>query len=200
MIPNNYNPDILNCLANLSNDEVFTPPVTVNKMLDILPKEIWKNKDIKFLDPCSKTGVFLREITLRLLEGLKKEIPNLEKRLKHILNNQVFGIGITELTALMSRRTLYCSKFAIGKYSINNDFDNKDGNILFTPSEHKWINDKCMYCGANKKSYYRDNTYETYSYNFIHEKIPIKFKKMNKINVKAVYNIKILNDCLNVSE
>ncbi len=178
MIPNNYNPDILNCLANLSNDEVFTPPVTVNKMLDILPKEIWKNKDIKFLDPCSKTGVFLREITLRLLEGLKKEIPNLEKRLKHILNNQVFGIGITELTALMSRRTLYCSKFANGKYSINNDFDNKDGNILFTPSEHKWINDKCMYCGANKKSYYRDNTYETYSYNFIHEKIPIKFKKM----------------------
>ena len=178
MFLKNYNPDILNCLANLSNDEVFTPPNTVNKILDTLPKEIWKNKNIKFLDPCCKTGVFLREITIRLLEGLKKEIPKLETRLKHILNNQVFGIGITELTSLMSRRSLYCSKFANGKYSINSDFASKDGNILYTASDHEWKNDKCIYCGANKKSYYRDNSYETYSYNFIHKKIPKNFKKM----------------------
>lgn len=30
-----YNPDVLSCLANLSNDEVFTPPEVANSMLDI---------------------------------------------------------------------------------------------------------------------------------------------------------------------
>ena len=47
----NYNPDVLTCLANLSNDEVFTPPDIVNQMLDLLPTDLWQNKDAKFLDP-----------------------------------------------------------------------------------------------------------------------------------------------------
>ena len=68
---NTYNPDVLSCLANLSNDEVFTPPALANQMLDLLPNELWSNPDAKFLDPCCKSGVFLREIAKRLIFGLK---------------------------------------------------------------------------------------------------------------------------------
>ena len=115
----NYNPDILTWISNLSSDEVFTPPEIVKLILDNLPKEIWEDENIKFLDPVSKTGVFLREITSRLIDGLERKIPNLEKRINHILKNQVYGLSITELTSLISRRTLYCSKYANSKFSIS---------------------------------------------------------------------------------
>ena len=109
------NPDILNCLANLSNDEVFTPPSTVNKLLDLLPKKIWQNENIKFLDPTCKSGVFLREIVKRLNKGLEKKITKIETRINHILSKQIYGIANTELTSLVSRRSLYCSKYADSK-------------------------------------------------------------------------------------
>src|SRR3989344_8895736 len=107
-----YNPDILTCLASLSNDEVFTPPKIVNEMLDLLPSDLWSNKNAKFLDPVSKTGIFLREIAKRLDKGLERQIPDRQKRINHILQNQLYGIAITELTSLVSRRSLYCLKLA----------------------------------------------------------------------------------------
>lgn len=110
MLLNNYNPDVLSCLANLSNDEVFTPPTLANQILDMLPQELFSNKNTTFLDPCCKSGVFLREIAKRLISGLEKEIPDLQERLNHIYTKQLFGIAITELTALLSRRSTYCSK------------------------------------------------------------------------------------------
>ena len=106
MIQTNYNPDVLSCLANLSNDEVFTPPTLVNQIPDLLPKEIWCNKDAKFLDPVSKSGVFLREIAKRLMTGLEKKIPDRQKRVNHIYTNQLYGFAITELTSLLSRRSM----------------------------------------------------------------------------------------------
>lgn len=45
-----YNPDVLSCIANLSNDEVFTPPEVANAMLDMLPQELFKSPDTTFLD------------------------------------------------------------------------------------------------------------------------------------------------------
>ena len=117
------NPDVLTCIANLSNDEVFTPPEFANRMLDTLAEawaagndgaNLWADKTVKFLDPITKSGVFLREITSRLNKGLEKEIPNLQKRVDHILTKQVFGIGITHLTSLLARRSVYCSKHASG--------------------------------------------------------------------------------------
>lgn len=102
-----YNPDVLSCLANLSGDEVFTPPALANEMLDLLPVELWSNKDAKFLDPVCKSGVFLREIAKRLLKGLENEIPDLQKRIDHIFHNPIYGIAITELAGLLSRRSLY---------------------------------------------------------------------------------------------
>ena len=165
----NYNPDILTCISNLSSDEVFTPPEIAKLILDNLPKEIWEDENIKFLDPVSKTGVFLREITSRLINGLEKKIPNLEKRINHILRNQVYGLSITELTSLISRRTLYCSKYANSEFSISK-FNDVEGNIKFINSKHKW-NQKnvCEYCGVNKELYDRNKKLENYAYSFIHE-------------------------------
>ena len=103
-----YNPDVLSCIANLSNDEVFTPPELVNQLLDMLPQDLFKSPDTTFLDPACKTGVFLREIAKRLLVGLETIYPDLQERTDHIFKHQLYGIAITELTSHLSRRSLYC--------------------------------------------------------------------------------------------
>lgn len=175
-----YNPDVLTCLANLSNDEVFTPPGLVNNMLDLLPQELWSNPDAKFLDPVSKSGVFLREIAKRLMTGLEKKIPNKQKRINHIFDNQLYGIAITELTALLSRRSVYCSKTANGKYSICETFKDAQGNIRYERMQHTWENGKCTQCGASQEVYERGDEAESYAYNFIHTDKPEKlFKQKN---------------------
>src|SRR2546426_11239186 len=128
MTNSTYNPDVLTCLANLSSDEVFTPPQLANEILNHLPPELWNDKKTRFLDPFCKSGVFLREITKRLLVGLEKEIRNHQKRINHILQNQLFGLAITELTGLICRRSVYCCKTANGKYSVCDSFNDKQGN------------------------------------------------------------------------
>ncbi len=172
-----HNPDVLTCIANLSNDEVFTPPELANRMLDTLAEvwaagnngaNIWADSTVKFLDPCTKSGVFLREITSRLNKGLAGEIPNLEDRINHILTRQVFGIGITHLTSLLARRSVYCSKHAKGKHSIAKSFRSDAGNIWFERTEHTWLNGNCKYCGASQNTLDRGEDLETHAYAFIH--------------------------------
>jgi site-specific DNA-methyltransferase (adenine-specific) len=171
------NPDVLTCIANLSNDEVFTPPELANRMLDMLAQawsnnnngaNIWADKSVKFLDPCTKSGVFIREITSRLTEGLKDAIPDLQERVSHILTKQVFGIGITQITGLLARRSVYCSKLANGKHSIADTFTSENGNIWFERTEHAWEGNKCQYCTAPKDILDRESDVENYAYPFIH--------------------------------
>ena len=171
------NPDVLTCIANLSNDEVFTPPEFANRMLDTLADawatdnegaDIWADESVTFLDPATKSGVFLREITSRLTDGLKDEIPVLEERVDHILTKQVFGIGITHLTSLLARRSVYCSKDAKGPHSVAKSLTTKDGNIWFERMEHSWVRGKCRYCGATQKTLDRGEGLETHAYAFIH--------------------------------
>jgi len=172
-----HNPDILTCIANLSNDEVLTPPALANQMLDSLQdawsqknggNDIWTNEDLTFLDPCTKSGVFLREIVKRLNVGLSTKIPDLATRIDHILTKQIFGIGITELTSLLSRRSLYCSKYANGLHSVARTFSGNDGNLKFTRLEHSWNANRCRYCGASKAEYGRDKSLENHAYALIH--------------------------------
>lgn len=172
MMKPNYNPDVLTCLANLSNDEVFTPPDVVNRMLDLLPPELWSNPSARFLDPVSKTGVFLREIARRLITGLAEQIPDIQERANHIFKHQLFGLAITELTGLVSRRSVYCSKTANGQYSVCTEFDDEQGNIIYEPVRHEWQNGRCRYCGASREVYERDASMESHAYQFIHTDNP----------------------------
>jgi len=173
----NRNPDVLTCIANLSNDEVFTPPELANRMLDALTEawahehggaNLWADKTVTYLDPCTKSGVFLREITKRLVAGLADEIPDLQERVDHILTKQVFGIGITRLTGMLARRSVYCSKYANGKHSICKKFTNESGHIWFERVEHSWDETKCRYCEAPRTLLDRGDDRENYAYAFIH--------------------------------
>ncbi len=171
------NPDVLTCIANLSNDEVFTPPEFANRMLNTLAEawadshdgaDLWANKGVTFLDPFTKSGVFLREITSRLVKGLEREMPDLQRRVDHILTKQVFGIGITHITSLLARRSLYCSKHAKGEHSITTSFDSDDGNIWFQRMEHTWERNRCKFCGAGKDTFDRGEGLESHAYALIH--------------------------------
>lgn len=173
------NPDVLTCIANLSNDEVLTPPEFANRMLDTLAAawtedhggaNLWADKSVRFLDPFTKSGILLREITSRLTVGLQDEIPDLQERVNHILTNQVFGIGITRLTSLLARRSVYCTKFANGKHSVAKSFKTEQGNIWFERMEHTWEGTKCSYCGAPKTIFDREEVLENHAYAFIHTK------------------------------
>lgn len=170
-------PDILTCIANLSSDEVFTPPELVDKMLDIFPEEVWHDRSLKWLDPACKTGIFLRQIAKRLMEGLRDEFPDEEARRQHIFKNMLYGIAITDLTALMSRRSLYTSKNASGDKSIAK-FDTENGNISYDNRPHTYRNGACIYCGNKEGGELdRDENQERHAYNFIHLK-PEEIKNM----------------------
>ncbi len=162
--------DILDCLANLSSDEVFTPPRVANALLDLLPEEVWSNPGLRWLDPGSKSGVFLREAERRLMEGLAAVIPEEEARREHVLRNMLFGLAITELTALISRRTLYHCRFADTKYSVVR-FEDEDGNIRFPEAKHEWSSGRCARCGASERAFAdRANRAdrEAHAYPFLH--------------------------------
>lgn len=171
------NPDVLTCIANLSNDEVFTPPEFANRMLDTLAEawaadhkgaNLWRDPTVRYLDPVAKSGVFLREITSRLTEGLKEQMPDLQARVDHILTKQVYGIAITHLTSLLARRSVYCSKHAKGGHSIAKTLVSDEGNVWFTRLKHSWLDGRCKYCGASKQTLDRGEGFETHAYAFIH--------------------------------
>lgn len=187
MIQNNYNPDVLTCLANLSNDEVFTPPNLVNDMLDLLPNELWSNPHAKFLDPVSKSGVFLREMAKRLMQGLEQQIPDKQERINHIFTHQLYGIAITELTALLSRRSVYCSKKANHeKYALCTEFTDEQGNIRYERLQHTFHNGKCTACGASQEVSDREDDFETYAYNFIHTENPYELFKEKEMKFDVI--------------
>ena len=148
-------PDVLATLAQLPNDEVFTPPALVDTMLDALPKEVWKNHTFRWLDPATKSGVYLRQVASRLMFGLADWEPNPIKRREHILRNMLFGAAATSLAAEIARRTLYQTTDATGSSIVDESIrplviglPNPEGNVLFVDTEHEIKKGRCVICRA----------------------------------------------------
>ena len=169
-------PDILDCLAQLSNDEVPTPPTVARAMLDVLPDAVWHEPDYRWFDPFCKSGVFLREVAARLLEGLEIWEPDFEKRREHIFRNMLFGASITEMTGHIARRSVYYSRDASSSRSVV-EFETADGNLPFVPAKHMFGNGakskSCVVCGA-PSALERGDKRENHAYAFIHGGFPTK--------------------------
>lgn len=167
--------DILETITNVGNDEVFTPRKTCDMILDSLPEEVWHNPDYKWLNPATKNGIFEREIAIRLDNGLKDVIPDIEQRRKHILQNMIYSIGQTRFTANVARRTVYyCSQanrkcdgnkandgHYVNGYAIGNGtwFDDEEGNIKTPNINHTFVDEKgrlmSSSCSDEEKKKYR---------------------------------------------
>ncbi|MCK0440313.1 Eco57I restriction-modification methylase domain-containing protein [Gordonia alkaliphila] len=175
-------PDILDCLAQLSNDEVPTSPKLARAMLDLLPEHVWHEPDYRWLDPFSKSGVFLREIATRLLDGLTDWEPDFAKRREHIFRNMLYGAAITEMTGIISRRSVYCAADASSAYSVVR-FDDPAGNIPYVLSVHDFDADgKCRICRA-PESIERGEGRENHAYSFIHDTYPTQEMAAMKFDV-----------------
>jgi len=92
--------------------EVFTPMILVNEMLDKLPIEVWKNKNLKWFDPATGMGNFPIAVYLRLMEGLKEEIKDIKVRKKHILEKMLY------MSELNKKNVLVCKQI----FDINNEY------------------------------------------------------------------------------
>lgn len=82
--------------------EVFTPIKKVCDMLDLLPKNIWSDKNSKILDPCTGTGIFLMECKRRFMNGLVNEIPNENEREKYIEENMLYAIELDKKNYILA--------------------------------------------------------------------------------------------------
>lgn len=171
--------DVIETLSQLPNDEVFTTPKVAREMLSLLPEELWTNPYLKWLDPFSKSGVFLREVGEKLMQSLTDWEPDESKRRQHILKSMLHAYAISELTGLITRRTLYQSMDATGAGVIDDTvkpilvkFENTDGNVKYARSEHvlHGKSKACKYCKAQKSVFGDDR--ENFAYPFLHGTLP----------------------------
>lgn len=119
--------------------EYITPVKVINQMLDMLPAEVW-NPSTTFLDQACKGGEFLKAIYERLMktESLIALYPNEMARTGHILNNQVFGIALSEQSLSRANNTLFNLSHNIIR--INNFLE-----ILKVKGDNKVLKDGTLY-------------------------------------------------------
>jgi site-specific DNA-methyltransferase (adenine-specific) len=181
-------PDILDTIAQLSSEEVPTPPRVARAVLDMLPAEVWANPDYRWLDPASKSGSLLREVARRLMDGLADWEPDPQVRAEHILRNMLYGCAITHLTGEMSRRSVYLSRDATSAHAAV-QFDEPEGNLRFVATLHDFPAGKdgrtlgmCRVCGA-PVGLERGQSRENYAYAFIHGAYPTEEMKGMRFDV-----------------
>ncbi len=97
--------------------EVFTPTALIEEMLDKLPKEVWKNKHYKWLDPANGIGNYPMVAYRKLMEGLKDEIKDNKKRSEHIITNMLYMFEINPKNVGVARKifghdaNIFCNDF-----------------------------------------------------------------------------------------
>lgn len=99
--------------------EVFTPQSLIHEMLDKLPKSVWSNPDLKWLDPANGIGNFPMIVFERLNEGLKDVdgYKDEKKRKEHIIKNMLYMVELNEKNVGVSKKifgkdaNIYCGSF-----------------------------------------------------------------------------------------
>jgi hypothetical protein len=102
--------DIFDYIPPQKTNQIFTPKKVVKLMIDKLEEEnpdIFTDKDKTFADLYVKSGLYLTEIVTRLYAGLAEEMPNEKQRLKHILENQIYGFAPSEIIYSIAKNYVY---------------------------------------------------------------------------------------------
>ena len=102
--------DIFDYIPPQKTNQIFTPKNVVKMMVDKLEEEnplIFKDSSKTFADLYMKSGLYITEIVKRLFKGLESVIPNENDRLKHILENQVYGFAPTEIIYNIARNFIF---------------------------------------------------------------------------------------------
>ncbi|WP_172506822.1 Eco57I restriction-modification methylase domain-containing protein [Lactococcus raffinolactis] len=108
--------DIFDYIPAQKTNQIFTPKRTVSMMVDLLEKEnpeIFKNKNLKFIDLYAKSGLYLTELVKRLNVGLKAEIPDETERIRHILEHQIYAVAPSEIIYSIAKAYVYGTDKAV---------------------------------------------------------------------------------------
>jgi hypothetical protein len=125
------------------NGEVFTPIKLIEEMMDKLTDadpNIWSNPNLKWLDPAAGMGNFAVVVYLRLMEGLKKQIPNIEERKKHILENMLYMVEYDRTNSFMMSKIFCGNKYKLNIFTgsfIEDERYEKEGIDIFSLDETK---------------------------------------------------------------
>ena len=112
--------DIFDYIPNQETNQIFTPRGVVKMMVNKLEEEnpdIFKNRNLKFIDLYTKSGLYLTEIVKRLNKGLEKQIPDQHERIQWILEKQVFGVAPSNIIFNIVKNYVY---------GIHNDVDSNN--------------------------------------------------------------------------
>lgn len=96
----NQEEDIFDYVPPQQTNQIYTPKRLVVEMIDQLEVEdpkVFKDPNRTFADLYMKSGLYITEIVKRLYVGLEEIIPDDPERIKHILENQVYGFAPTEI-------------------------------------------------------------------------------------------------------
>ncbi|MCL2503276.1 MAG: Eco57I restriction-modification methylase domain-containing protein [Coriobacteriia bacterium] len=102
--------NIFDYIPPQKTNQIFTPKKVVKLMIDKLEEEnpnIFADKDKTFADLYVKSGLYLTEIVTRLHTGLAEQIPDEKQRIKHILENQIFGFAPSEIIYNIAKNYVY---------------------------------------------------------------------------------------------
>lgn len=92
--------DIFELIPNQKTNQIFTPKKVVKMMINKLEEHdasLFTRTDSTFIDLYMKSGMYITEIVKKLFHNTRKQYKSYHECLKHILENQVFGLAPTPI-------------------------------------------------------------------------------------------------------